>query len=380
MSSHFETADFYVHSQVPEAQIPSLFHQCHPQKACEYESEIGMLFRDMSLHEQRQVRHLFGPFEWGTIDNIQGRTGNGCNLRIIAFPLTAAEIHAAMGGDEILKPLVKDWVIRALDDTVERGIRKVGLGGHFSILAGDLNDTFLMREARKRKLILVDGNSQTAAFTAKAILRYLDMACLSRNDSLIGIVGATGSVGRQVAYLLDKVGCKLMLCARHNEKRLELTNSLSRQHRHTSHKEEVYKECDFVLSVTSETEPWNIPVALPKMGQIIFDICVPPSINEEIASLRSDILLIRGVFTSVPCPASSFQARYNHPGPYTYPCSGQLIKATAFGATKNQLHSLPVDELENLLQESESFGFELAPPMGVGYKPLTESDFRSRAA
>lgn len=202
--------------------------------------------------------------------------------------------------DEILKnkPLAIKKVLQAIRLAENYGLRVIGLGGYTSSIVNvrEVNENF--------DIIITSGNSYTAIVSVESIVNILSDHGKNLEDVKIGIVGATGSVGRILTHLLFNRGAKYIKLVSKTLINLEnFQAELSQKFKNVdiSYSTNLMdlKNMDFIVLAT------NAPSALIqsghlKEGAIVYDISQPKNVAKDIILSRSDCHFFDGGLVRLP--------------------------------------------------------------------------------
>ncbi len=171
------------------------------------------------------------------------------------------------------------------------GIGIVGLGA-FTSVVGDAGVTV----ARKSRIGITTGNSFTVAVTIRTLARAAELMGIDASDACACVIGATGSIGSILSYLLASEVRALTLVSPRPERLLTLSHRIRERFPHVQLRiartvDEVLGEADLVVTTTSSVEP-VVNVDLLKSGAVVSDVARPPDVTSEAAARRPDVLVI----------------------------------------------------------------------------------------
>lgn len=182
-----------------------------------------------------------------------------------------------------------------------RGAKIVGLGGHNAIAGrkGKGEDVVALTKERGYKTRWTTGNGLTVWVSVFSLLRTGRELGHDIETSTIGVLGATGSVGRAASIILasENPG-KLLLCARNPEKLAALRKEIGEHHCEVVSREELISRSNLIIAVTSETSVLNVDQSLFLPGAVICDAERPRSFAQLIT--RPDVLVYEGGLLKVP--------------------------------------------------------------------------------
>jgi predicted amino acid dehydrogenase len=117
------------------------------------------------------------------------------------------------------------------------------------------------------------------------------------SHATLGVVGATGSIGRVCAEILAPKFGSTLLIGRNLARTQELAAQLPRAQASADPSD--LRQADVVITVTSAAEAVILPEHL-KPGSVICDVARPRDVSVRVAKERSDVLVIEGGVVSVP--------------------------------------------------------------------------------
>jgi len=147
------------------------------------------------------------------------------------------------------------------------------------------------------KILVTNGNTLTAGIVA----REVDIILEEFSDgALIGIVGATGSIGSAVTHLLAEKKRNLLLVARNEMKLVQLVERV-RSHTKVAYTTnlQMLTKVDIVLVLTSGSGSIIKPEYL-KSRAIVYDITQPSNVSDDLLEVRPDVTLIKGGLVTNP--------------------------------------------------------------------------------
>ena len=231
------------------------------------------------------MRPVVGPYICGGLDI----DGNPVNGRLIIVPLTA---HQMLQDKDYAKKKVIDAV--ALSNRL--GAKVVGLGA----LTSSVTNGGTAVLSQKGNAIITSGNSLTVNTTFKDVKYIIEKRKIS---GPIAIVGATGSIGRALSFLLSKskeIENDLILIGKTPSKVDELKDSLLgsiRKIRAGVDINEIHK-ADIILICTSSHDA-VVHQHMVKSGVVIYDVTQPKNTSKELQH-RKDLSYIDGGYISAP--------------------------------------------------------------------------------
>ncbi len=213
------------------------------------------------------------------------------------------------------------------------GIGIVGLGA-FTSVVGDAGVTV----ARKSRIGITTGNSFTVAVTIRTLARAAELMGIDVRDASACVIGATGSIGSILSYLLASEVRALTLVSPRPERLLTLSHRIRErfpnvQLRIARTVDEVLGEADLVVTTTSSVEP-VVNVDLLKPGAVVSDVARPPDVTQDAALRRPDVLVIESGEVQL-FPGSKLTANIGLPEGVIYAC---LAETMLLGLEKHYDH------------------------------------------
>ncbi len=288
-----------------------------------------------------------------TVTSASGRAVDGFILGIPWLP----EEMAQRGPRQVAAAIV-----RAVDLAVRLGVQVVGLGGH---------TTSFSRRGQAvlgRGPAVTTGNALTAGMAFAACCRAAAARNLDLADTVVGIVGARGSVGGLCARLFARarprglvlVGNPMNGNAALRVQRQELE---WRPGAVTVADLEHLEACNIVVTATGAGRPVLDDVPLSP-GTIVCDVARPPDTSPRLRS-RPDLLVIEGGLVALPDAGMRFGAGnlVGLPDGVQLACLSETILLTMEGDRRDHGigDDVPLDEVDHALALAERHGFRLAP-------------------
>jgi len=250
---------------------------------------LGTLLPEPAIHF---VSRYFPPVLLSHIKGIRSQaTGEEVEGWLLACPMTAKRLL------EVPLPVAYAKIVETGRLAERLGARIVGLGA-FTSVVGDAGVTV----ARQLSIPVTTGNSYTVAATAQTLEEAIRRKGVSLQDCVVAVVGATGSIGRALSFLLAGKAAELILISRREEKLRAIAEEISR---HTEGRITYdtsirrIEDADVIITVTSAVRPLIGPQGL-KRGAIVCDVALPPNISPEVTRKRKDILLFKGGVVKAP--------------------------------------------------------------------------------
>lgn len=194
---------------------------------------------------------------------------------------------------DIKRHIVLKKIISAGQLAERLGAQILGLGA-FTAVVGK-NGEYI---ARSLKIPVTTGNSYTVASTVHLIKTYENRTNKAFSESILTIIGATGSIGRGISILLGRLFQKIILVARNEAKLHALLDELSQYE--ISHAEigrdmdKIIPLSDVIVCATSSPDIL-IDIEKVKKGAMLIDISRPSNIiHFKDLPKRGDITFIEG--------------------------------------------------------------------------------------
>ncbi len=262
----------------------------HPMDTSYVTRKYGFL-RPVPAPILEMIMRFAPPFQVSRITGIESGTGEA-HGHFVACPLTSRQMNT------MAEEVVVQKVIAAGRMAQRLGAGVVGLGALTAVVGGGGR-----RVAEALDIAVTTGNSYTVATAIEGTREAVEYMGYPLGGINLGIIGATGSIGRVCAEILaDEVG-QLTLVAR-DEMQLEAMRDRILQKSGISAAistdvGEVLPACDVVITVSSATDAIIEPQHL-KPGAVICDVARPRDVSRRVAESRDDVLVIEGGIVSVP--------------------------------------------------------------------------------
>ena len=326
--------------------------------------------------------------------------GEGATIsgQFLVVPYTSARLAEARGQSlESIREaaaMARDW-----------GAEVVGLGGYVSIASSgglDLADVGVP---------FTTGNSFTAICGALGVSAACERLDVRLGDATVGVVGAGGSVGQALSFLMAEQAGRLILIGNpaHREASLALLHRTAEatigalisarpaemgglallaldHHDRTGAGadavaawlietgrlaisvdiEAALAECEVVMTATSCPEPLIAPHAL-RHGALVCELSQPRNLSPDLIRLRPDVLALDGGLVAVPNGAD-LGWRFGLPPGVAYACMCEpmiLALEQQFTAAPQGV-GVPLDYLRALRGWAHKHGFRLAELRSFG--------------
>lgn len=290
-----------------------------------------------------------------------------CHGYLILIPFLPNQYIEA-SNNKILKQKIISSLKNSCDIARELNCEYIGLGAHNSITSQTKTGNELTKYT---DIPITSGNGLTALGIIEGIKLTIKSLDISITDSIIGIVGASGSVGRLASTKIAEYGFKkTILCARKakkledtfkgivNDKRLELNTNL----------QETIKQSDIlVFAVSSTKSQLQYHNSWFKKGAIICDASRPLVIDNHLMSVRPDLYVFEGAIFKIPsCSIDGSEFLRMGKG-LAYGC----LASTSVYALNREIRSrgngilIDKKDAEKTLQEAYNLGIR---PVGIKFE------------
>jgi predicted amino acid dehydrogenase len=238
-----------------------------------------------------------------------------------------------------------------------QGARILGLGA-FTGVVGDAGYTV----SQRLSIPVTTGNSYTVAVAIEASVEAARCMELEPAESVVAVVGASGSTGRACAQVLAGKAGSLILIGR-NMERLQAVRqevaSLGARVKATARLEEI-READIVLCMTSSIDPIVMPEFL-RSGAVVCDVSRPRSVSRRVADERDDVLVIEGGVVEAPGEAE-FGFDFGFPPGQVYACMAETMVLALEGRYESFSlgREVSLDRVEEIANLARKHGFRLS--------------------
>lgn len=282
------------------------------------------------------------------ISGIRSITGAETEGWFIGLPMTP---HMLSGGCPV--ELAYERIGECCKIASDLGADIIGLGA-FSSVVGDGGITI----AERSPIAVTTGNSYTVATAIEAALDACSKVGVDTSRSQLGVVGATGSIGRTCAEILAPIFESTVLVGRDLARTQKIAEELPRAHASINPSELV--PCDVVVTVSSAGGAIVMPEHLAK-GAIVIDVARPRDVSVRVMTERPDVLPIEGGVVRVPGEVE-FNFNFGFPPKTAYACMSETImlalenRPESFSLGKD----ISVSQVRETQRLAKKHGFELA--------------------
>ncbi len=272
----------------------------------------------------------------------------------VACPLTSRQLLGAVSAGEAIKKIV--WAGRIAE---KLGADIVGLGALTSVV-GDAGITV----AEKLKIGVTTGNSYTVATAVMASRLAATKMGIKVSEAHVVVVGATGSIGQVCARLMAKEARQITLVARNIERLAQIAGRIGDESgvtpAITADVNASLSTADIVIAVTSALDCVVDPRLL-KPGAVVCDVARPRDVSEEIAKLRTDVLIVDGGVVEVPGDVN-FHFNFGFPPRMSYACMAETMVLALEGKVGDYSlgRDISIEQVEEITRLAEKHGFKLA--------------------
>lgn len=195
----------------------------------------------------------------------------------------------------------------------ELGAGIIGLGA-FSSVAGDGGITL----SKRLRIAVTTGNSYTVATAVEGAVDAAGRMGIRLSDSVVAVVGATGSIGATCAEILARDVRDVVLVGRDEARLSAVRDRLApSSHAKLSVSTDIaagLKDADIVITVSSAAKAIVEPQHI-KRGAVVCDVARPRDVSVAVAKTRNDVLVIEGGVVRVP---GDMQCRTPEGGPFSF--------------------------------------------------------------
>lgn len=280
------------------------------------------------------------------VKGIRSITGAETEGIFIGLPLTPALFN------KLPLEFVYDRITQCAELAEKEGCEIIGLGA-FTSVVGDGGVTV----ANRSKIAVTTGNSYTVATAIEGALIACDRLELNRGESVLAVVGATGSIGKTCAQVMAPEFKETIVVGRDEKRTSDLAATLPNA-RATVDIEEI-RHADVIVTVTSSDTSVIQPHHL-KSGAIVCDVARPRDVSVRVVKERSDVLVIEGGVVRVP-GSPDFGLNFGFPPGTAYACMSETFMLALEGRAESftlgkDVTAAQVEETQRLAQKH---GFSL---------------------
>lgn len=288
------------------------------------------------------------PEKVSDIRGVESLTGAKTEGIFIGLPLTPM-----MMVDKLPLEFVYDRLHECAQIAEREGCEVIGLGA-FTAVVGDGGKTLDDRTS----IAVTTGNSYTVTTAIEGALRAASLLEIDVAEATVGVVGATGSIGKTCARVMAPMFSNTVLVGRDLPRTEEVARDLPNATATTDFTK--LREADVVVTVTSADTAVIFPEHL-KTGSVICDVSRPRDVSVRVAQDRPDVLVIEGGVVSVPGNVD-FGFDFGFPPKTAYACMSE----TMILALENRKESytigkdVSVEQVTEMGALAKKHGFHLA--------------------
>ena len=289
-----------------------------------------------------------GPEKVSDIKGVCSVTGAKTEGIFIGLPLTPA-----MMIDKTPLELVYDRLVQCAQIAEQEGCEIIGLGA-FTAVVGDGGKTLDQRTP----LAVTTGNSYTVTTAIEGALKAARMLDIEPANATLGVVGATGSIGKTCARVMAPQFAQSVLVGRDLPRTEDVAKDLPNTTATTDFTK--LREADVVVTVTSADTAVIFPEHL-KQGSVICDVSRPRDVSTRVAQDRPDVLVIEGGVVEVPGPVD-FGFDFGFPPKCAYACMSETMLLALEGRKESYTlgKDVSVEQVEEMGRLAKKHGFKLA--------------------
>lgn len=293
------------------------------------------------------------PMEVSHITGVRSATGAEAEGWLVGCPLSPKLIMS------LPVEQVYEKIIGAIRIAEERGAKVVGLGALTSVV-GDQGITV----AKNVNIAVTTGNSYTIATAVEGALKGAELMGIEPGHAQVAIVGATGSIGKTCAQLLEKKCSAVKLIGRSVDRLEELAAELSKDAKAdvtlTTDVATGIRDADIVVTVSSAVDAIIEPGFI-KPGAVVCDVARPRDVSESVRRERDDVLIIEGGVIEVPGDVD-FNFNFGFPPKTAYACMSETMILALEGRYESYTlgRDVSVEQVEEITRLAAKHGFKLA--------------------
>lgn len=258
---------------------------------------------------------LVPPITTSRITGVESSYGKADGW-FVSCPLTP---RMMMGLPE---PRVTRKIIAACRRAADLGAKVVGLGA-FTSVVGDAGITI----RRNVDVAVTTGNSYTVATAIEATEKAARLMDINMDSANVLVLGASGSIGRVLSYIMADEGRRLTLCARDLERLQKVSDSIRDRTgmlpRVSRDLKASVRDADVIVCVSSAIDSLIEPGDL-KPGALVCDVSRPRNVSVEVKKRRDDVLIIEGGVVTVPGNVN-FNFDFGFPPGTSYACMAETM-------------------------------------------------------
>lgn len=257
------------------------------------------------------------------------------------------------------EPRVTRKIIAACRSAAELGAKVVGLGALTSVV-GDAGITI----RKNVDVAVTTGNSYTVATAIDATEKAARLMDIDMDGANVLVLGASGSIGKVLSYIMADQGRHLTLCARDLDRLQKVAGSIRESTgmvpRVSRDLKASLRQADVILCVSSAIDALIEPDDL-KPGALVCDVSRPRNVSVEVKRKRDDVLIIEGGVVNVPGDVQ-FNFDFGFPPGTSYACMAEtMILALEENYTDWSLgRDIALDRVTGIAKLARKHGFEVS--------------------
>lgn len=288
---------------------------------------------------------------------VRSATGTSVATTMIALPFTSAQAEEAMRtGDDAW---ILEWINDGVDLARRLGCTVLGFGGYTSIV------TRSCRSVHAPGLAVTTGNALTAASALAATLRAADEAGIE--DRRLGVVGATGNIGRVLAEVAVPKVSELLLvgkpgAARRLRPMAEALGADGRVRMGTSL--DALLDCNLIISATNSARPVLLPRHVAPHGPVVVsDVAIPGDVDPRLRNQRPEATVLSGGIIRAPLGQELDLGGLGLRAGELYGCLAEAVILGLEGVTESfSRGTLEADRVHRIRELAERHGFSIDEP------------------
>ncbi|MBI5148485.1 hypothetical protein HZA33_02280 [Candidatus Pacearchaeota archaeon] len=283
----------------------------------------------------------------------------------VAIPYTSDQIKNNRGDKEKISEILKS-IEYAGQFAQENGAFNIGLGAYTSVITqgGKLLEG-------KLKIPLTTGNSFTAYSAIEAACLVAKKRGIDVEKSRGGVIGALGAVGSLCSCLIAKNVSSLIIVGKNKNsiRKLEELKEYIKQYSGIDAEisieaEKAVKDCDIVISATSNVDPVINDYTCLKKNSVVADIARPEDISYKVIERRKDVFVLDAGLIEIP-GSPKYKLDLGFPKGRNLACFSETVLNAAQGINENWYDSSVTleDRLKRIeidKQAMKKYGFRVA--------------------
>lgn len=317
-------------------------------------SRIRRKWPGLGLLPERAVEAVMRwvpPFPYHAIPPVETPHGSAQGW-LIGIPLTARQWKELPDG------LLVDRVVRAARVAARLGARVMGLGA-YSALPGGAG----VEVARRSPIAITTGNSLTVWAALQGAREGARLMGHDLDRAEVAVVGAGGAIGAACARILAREVRHLTLIGPQVERLERVAEQIRRETglvpAVSDQVDRALPRMDVVVAVSSSGGGIIRPEML-RAGAVVCDVAMPRDVDEQVAAVRDDVLVVDGGLVEVPV-RTGLEADGFPPG--TAPaCLAETMLLALEGRYESFTlgRDLTVEQVDEMARLARRHGFRLA--------------------